>query len=78
METALILRGRLSDSTHIELDEPITGIAGEVEVVVRGVTAPQVDTVDVFELIAACSPGARSREDIDQQIAEERGSWGDR
>lgn len=57
METALIVRGRISNSRHIELDE---------------------GTVDVFELISAASPGTRSKEDIDRQIADERGSWDDR
>lgn len=78
METALILRGRLSDSTHIELDEPVTGLDGEVEVVVRRVTASPAEAVDVFELIAACPPGSRSREEIDAQVATDRDSWGDR
>jgi hypothetical protein len=35
METAVIVRGRLSDSRHIELDEAVSGIEGEVEVVLR-------------------------------------------
>ena len=79
METALILRGRLSDSRHIELDEPVTGMEGEVEVVLRSVVRPdRPGAVDVFELIAATIPGTRSKEDIDRQIEEERGSWGDR
>jgi hypothetical protein len=79
METALILRGRLSDSRHIELHEPVPGMIGEVEVVLRPVATPsQPGAVDVFELIAAATPGTRSKEDIDRQIAEERGSWGDR
>ena len=79
METALILRGRLSNSRHIELDEPVSEIEGEVEVVLRRVTPlTEARTIDIFDLIAASSPGARSKEDIDQQMADERGSWGDR
>lgn len=78
METAFILRGRLSDSTHIELDEPVTGIDGEVEVVVRRVGPQSAETVDVFEWIAACVPGSRSKEEIDRQIGDEHGSLGDR
>lgn len=77
METALIVRGRISNSRHIELDEAVPGVDGEVEVVVRRVTLPdRSGTVDVFELISAASPGTRSKEDIDQQIAEERDGWG--
>lgn len=79
METALIVRGRISSSRHIELDEAVPGIDGEVEVVLRRVATPErPDTVDVFELISTASPGTRSKEDIDRQIVDERGSWDDR
>lgn len=78
METALIVRGKISNSRHIELDEAVPGIDGEVEVVVRRVAMPKPQgTVDVFDLIAAAAPGARSKEDIDRQIADERRSWDD-
>jgi len=88
MEAALIVRGKISNSRHIELDEAVPGFDGEVEVVLRRVATPeqatpeqatpeQRDMVDVFALIAASSPGTRSKADIDRQIAEERGSWGD-
>lgn len=79
METALIVRGRLSNSRTIELDEPVSDIDGEVEVVLRRVTAPtEANVTDIFDLIAASTPGTRSKEDIDQQLADERSSWGDR
>jgi hypothetical protein len=83
MEAALIVRGKISNSRHIELDEAVPGLDGEVEVVLRRVATPEQATpeqrgmVDVFALIAASSPGTRSKADIDRQIAEERGSWGD-
>jgi len=77
-EHALIVRGRISNSRHIELDEAVPGMDGEVEVVVRRVTAPEpTRALDVFELISAGAPGTRSRADIDRQIADERGSWSD-
>jgi hypothetical protein len=37
MERAIIVRGKLSDPRHIELDEPVTEVQGTVEVVVRPV-----------------------------------------
>ena len=48
----------------------------EVEVVVRTVARGISEAVDVFELIASLAPGTRSKEDIDRQLAEERGTWG--
>ncbi len=77
MQRAIIVRGTLADPQHIELDEPVTELHGPVEVVLR-TAAPQQAFCDVFELIASLSPGSRSKEDIDCQIAEERSSWGDR
>lgn len=79
METAVIVRGRISNSRHIELDEPVSDIEGEVEIVLRRVKSQTTAAVvDIFELIAASSPGNRSKEDIDQQLADERNEWGDR
>jgi hypothetical protein len=78
MEAALIVRGKISNSRHIELDEAVPGLDGEVEVVLRRIATPEPSgMVDVFALVAASSPGTRSKADIDRQIAEERGSWGD-
>lgn len=63
METALIARGRLSDSRHIELDEAVSGIEGEVEVVLRPVVLPgPAKAVDLFDLIFAAVPGTRLKD----------------
>jgi hypothetical protein len=35
MDRAIVVRGKLSDPSHIELDEPVSGINGPVEVTVR-------------------------------------------
>ena len=35
MEWAVVVRGNLNDPSHIELDEPVSGIQGPVEVTVR-------------------------------------------
>jgi hypothetical protein len=79
METAIIIRGRIADPHHIELDEPVQGLTGSVEVVLRAVeTGTGAAARDVFDLIASLAPGGRSKADIDRQIADERASWGDR
>jgi hypothetical protein len=76
MNRSIIARGRFSDSQHIELAEPVSEIRGEVEVLIRQI--PAAGAGDVFDLIANLAPGSRSKADIDQQIHEERASWGDR
>lgn len=78
MEKAVIVRGRLSDPTHVELDEAVTDVAGTVEVVLRqAAVANEQLAPDIFELIAALPPGTRTRAEIDAQVLAERASWGD-
>ena len=79
MERAVVVRGRLADSRHIELDEPVTELDGAVEVVLRPIpTRVEGEEEDIFDFIAKLPPGTRSKEDIDRQMREERESWGDR
>lgn len=79
MERAIIVRGRLSGRTRIDLDEPVDEVTGEVEVFVRPVAPTHAQPEqDIFDFLRSLPPGTRSKEDIDQQIAEERDSWGDR
>ena len=79
MERAVVVRGRLTDAQHIELDEPVTDLDGPVDVVLRRIPsgAPEQDE-DIFEFIAKLPPGTRSKEEIDQQLREERDSWASR
>jgi hypothetical protein len=76
MNRDIIARGRLSDPQHIELTEPVCEIRGDVEVLIRQL--PKSGAEDVFDLIAGLAPGSRSKAEIDEQIHEERSSWGDR
>ena len=76
MGRTVIARGRLSDPRHIELAEPVSEIHGDVEVEIRPLHENKGQSV--FEVIAALQPGTRSIVDIDEQIHEERASWGDR
>jgi len=79
MERAIVVRGKLADAQHIELDEPVTEIEGPVEIVLRSVShEAESEKEDIFDFIAKLPPGTRSKEDIDRQIREERDSWGDR
>ncbi len=73
---AIVRRGRLSDPRHIELAEPVRDIRGEVEVEIRKTSKRRGR--DVFDIVAGLPAGSRSKADIDQQIREERTSWGNR
>ena len=79
MRRAIIIRGKLADSQHIELAEPVDEMQGDVEVTLRAVVDEDEGVgKDIFEHIASLPPGNRTKEDIDRQIADERASWGDR
>ncbi len=79
MQRAIIVRGRLADSRHIELDEPVDEMQGDVEITLRPASRAERETGEsIFDFIKSLPPGRRSKEDIDAQLAEERASWGDR
>ncbi len=79
MASEVVIRGNVEDPSRIDLDEPLAEMRGPVEVTVRSLAGQEpLKRRDVFELIASLKPGKRSKADIDQQIAEERASWGDR
>ncbi len=79
MEKAIVVRGKLTDARHIELDEPVNELDGPVDVVLRRVPSDAGEQRgDVFNFIAQLPAGTRSKEEIDRQLREERASWGDR
>ena len=44
MSRTIVVSGRLSDSRHVELDEPVTEIEGRVEVALRPATQRAMGT----------------------------------
>lgn len=75
MDRAVIVKGRVTDERHIELDESIGGLTGPVEVIVRPVPVEAEEPEDILDFLASLPPGTRSKEDIDRQLGEERDSW---
>ena len=76
MSRSIVAHGKLSDPRHIELAEPVSGVRGEVEVVIRQLPEPSAQ--DIFDLIAGLGPGSRSKAEINRELRDERGSWSDR
>jgi hypothetical protein len=74
MPSSAVVRGRLH-GRHIELDEAVDARDGEVEVTVRPLAETHPTVADMLALIASFPPGTRTKEDVDQQIAEERAGW---
>jgi len=78
MQRAIVIRGRLADSRHIELDEPVDDMPGDVEITLRPVVETARPRRDIAEIIASMRGGRRTKEEIDAQFAEERASWHER
>jgi hypothetical protein len=78
VQKAVLVKGRLTSPTSVELDEAVAGMTVEVEVLLRPDTAPSPSPQTVSSFLQNLPPGTRSKEDIDQQIQAERTNWGDR
>jgi hypothetical protein len=74
MESGAAIRGKLK-GRHIELDEPVDDLEGDVEVFVRAARDATPRAPDVLEVIAAMPPGNRDKAEIDADLAYERSSW---
>ena len=74
MNSSITVRGKLK-GRHIELDEAIEDLEGEVEVYVRAADRAIPHPRDLLEVIAAMPVGQREKADIDAQLACERDSW---
>jgi hypothetical protein len=75
MEQAVIVKGRVTDDRHIELDDSLGKRTGPVEVNLRSVPTAEEGAEDILDFIARLPGGTRSKEDIDRQIRQERDSW---
>jgi len=79
MENELVIKGRLTGPKSVELDQPVTGAKTEVEVVIHPLpTAPGVNGETVSQFLRRLPPGKLTKQEIDNQVQDERGSWGDR
>ncbi|MEO8902090.1 MAG: hypothetical protein ABI488_09490 [Polyangiaceae bacterium] len=76
MERGVVVRGTLR-GRHIELDERVDELDGEVEVFVRSVGASP-HPPDVLEVIAGMPMGTRTKDEIDGQLAVDRAGWAGR
>lgn len=78
MLRAIVVRGRLADSRHIELDEPVDEMHGNVEITLRPVVETVRPSRDIAEIIASMRGGQRTKADIDAVLTDERTSWRER
>jgi hypothetical protein len=75
MVRAVVVKGHLVGPRRVELEEPVDGEGREVEVIVRVPESAGVAKESLSAFLRSLPPGTRSKEDIDQQIRDERDSW---
>jgi hypothetical protein len=77
MQRGYVLRGRLR-GRHIDLDETVEEIDGEVELFVKPLNRVSDVTRDILDVIDGLPPGALSKADVDARIQAARAGWDDR
>ncbi len=75
MQNAILVTGRLTGPRSVELDEPVTDVTGEVEVILRPRTGTRISDQTVSQFLRGLPPGTRSREEMDEQLRKERACW---
>ena len=77
MQREIIINGRLIGPRNVELDQPVANLSGEVEVTLRPrPNGAPGESLSAF--LQSLPPGTRTREDIDQQLNEEKDAWEDK
>lgn len=69
MPRTVVIKGRVIGPSTIELEHPLPERTREVDVVAR---VPDKNSGKLSDYLRSLPPGTRSKEDIDQQIREER------
>jgi hypothetical protein len=83
MQSAIVTRGRLTGPRQVELDEAVSEMTGEVEVILLargggGNAGKDSPDENMSQFLRRLPPGTRGRTEIDQDLANERAGWGDR
>jgi hypothetical protein len=76
MHSPIIVKGHLTGRRNVELEEPVTNVMAEVEVIVRAADgASDEQTQSVFQFLRGLPPGTQTREELDRRIQEDCKSW---
>ena len=77
MDTVTVT-GHVNGPTHIELDEPVSGLPDRVEVTIRPLPTASRQVESLADLLLRLPPGTKTKAELDRRIQDERDAWGDR
>jgi len=73
---SIVIKGHLVSPTNVELEEPVSDLTQDVEVVLRPPSRDDVSEAQtVSEFLRALPDGTRNKQDIDEQLGSERRAW---
>lgn len=75
MSRTVMIKGHVVSPSTVQLEEPLPEQAREVEVRAEVPDDPGRKRGKLSDYLRSLPPGTRTKEDIDQQIREERDSW---
>jgi len=76
MDNAIVIKGRLTGPKSVELDVPVSQVTERVEVILHPLAEGVGESAGgVVQFLRSLPRGARSRDDIDRQLREERDNW---
>lgn len=74
MTRTIVVKGHIVGSNTVHVEEPLPEAADDVHVVLRIADEADGRPDRVVDFLRSLPPGTRSKEDIDRQIDEDRGS----
>jgi len=75
MSRTVVIKGHMVGPTTVQLEQPLPEQAREVEVRAELPDDPGRRRGRLSEFLRSLPPGTRTKEDVDQQVREERNSW---
>jgi hypothetical protein len=79
MQNTRVIKGRLTGPKSVELDQAVAGAQAEVEVLVHPLPDPQAHNGEtIAQYLRRLPAGKLTKQEMDQQIQDERNVWGDR
>lgn len=75
MTETVVVKGRLVTPSTAQLEEPLSGVADDVQVVAHPPNAVGANFEQLIARLLARPDGAKTREELDEEIRQQREGW---